>query len=101
MLVAMLSLAGIPFTAGFLGKLFIFAVAIQAGHWWLVGLGVVTVACGFYYYLLVVRAMYWQPSPENAPEISVSLAGRISMAALAALIFVVGIYPQAVLGWLD
>jgi len=101
MLIAMLSLAGIPFTAGFLGKLFIFAVAIQAGHWWLVGLGVVTVACGFYYYLLVVRAMYWQPAPENAPEISVSIAGRISMAALAVLIFVVGIYPQSVLGWLD
>jgi NADH-quinone oxidoreductase subunit N len=101
MLVAMLSLAGIPFTAGFLGKLFIFSVAIQAGHWWLVGLGVITVACGFYYYLLVVRAMYWQPAADNAPEIPVSLAGRISMAVLAALIFVFGVFPQLILGQLS
>ncbi len=98
--VAMLSLAGIPFTAGFLGKLFIFQVALEAGHYWLVVLGVITVACGFYYYLLVVRAMYWQPAPDDAPAIPVSLAGRIAIAVLAVLIFVVGIYPQIVLGLL-
>ncbi|MDD5198433.1 MAG: NADH-quinone oxidoreductase subunit N [Terrimicrobiaceae bacterium] len=100
MLVAMLSLAGIPFTAGFMGKLFIFGVAIEAGHYWLVVLGALTVACGFYYYLLVVRAMYWQAAPEYAPEISVSLAGRVSMGALALLIFIVGIYPQSLLAFL-
>lgn len=97
MLVAMLSLAGIPFTAGFLGKLFIFNVALQAGHYWLVVLGAITVGCGFYFYLLVVRAMYWQPAPENAPEIPVSLAGRISLGVLAVLIFALGIYPQPLL----
>ncbi len=97
MLVSMLSLAGIPFTAGFLGKLFIFNVALQAGHYWLVVLGAITVGCGFYFYLLVVRAMYWQAPPDNAPEIPVSLAGRVSMAALAAFIFVLGIYPQSLL----
>lgn len=96
MLVAMLSLAGIPFTAGFLGKLFVFGVALQAHHYWLVVLGALTVGCGFYFYLRVVREMYWRPSPDNAPAVTSSIASRVSMAALALLIFVVGIYPSAV-----
>ncbi|HEY8899373.1 MAG TPA: NADH-quinone oxidoreductase subunit N [Chthoniobacterales bacterium] len=100
MMLSMLSLAGIPFTAGFLGKLFVFQVAIEAGHTWLILVGAVAVACGFYSYLLVVRAMYWQPAPDNAPEIPVSLASSISVSALAALILVLGVYPQVVLGWL-
>ncbi len=96
MLVSMLSLAGIPFTAGFLGKLFVFGVALEAGHYWLVVLGALTVGCGFYFYLRVVREMYWRPSPDNAPDINVSVAGIVSMTVLAALVFVVGICPQSV-----
>ncbi len=96
MLIAMLSLAGIPFTAGFLGKLFIFGVALQAQHYWLVVLGALTVGCGFYFYLRVVREMYWRPSPDNAPIVTSSVASRVSMTVLALLIFVVGVYPSAV-----
>jgi NADH-quinone oxidoreductase subunit N len=96
MLVAMLSLAGIPFTAGFLGKLFVFGVALYAQQYWLVAIGALTVGCGFYFYLRVVREMYWRPSPENAPEIPVSIAARISMLVLGLLIFVAGVFPQAV-----
>jgi NADH-quinone oxidoreductase subunit N len=96
MLVAMLSLAGIPFTAGFLGKLFVFGVAVASQQYWLVAIGALTVGCGFYFYLRVVREMYWRPSPENAPEIPVSMIGRISMFVLALLVFVVGVWPQAV-----
>src|SRR5437870_11684355 len=71
MLVAMASLAGVPFTAGFFGKFFIFVAAIAQKQIALVAVGTVTVACGFYYYLKVVRAMYWQPSTNNnaIPEI--------------------------------
>lgn len=98
LLISMLSLAGIPFTAGFLGKFLIFEVAVSEGHFWLVGIGVVTVAAGFYYYLKVVRAMYWQEAPEDAPAIHVSLISKISMSVLVALIFVLGIYPQPILG---
>src|SRR6266513_4458851 len=50
MLVAMASLAGLPFTAGFLGKFFIFVSAVAQKQTALVAVGVVTVACGFYYY---------------------------------------------------
>jgi len=101
MLVAMLSLAGIPFTAGFLGKLFVFGVALQASHYWLVALGALTVGCGFYFYLRVVREMYWRPAPDNLPEIPVSMAGRVSMVVLGVLIFVVGICPQSVFALIE
>jgi len=100
MLVAMLSLAGIPFTVGFLGKLYIFEVALSAQHYWLVGIGALTVACGFYYYLQIVRAMYWMPAAENAAAVPVSMTSRITMAALAIAIFVFGIYPQPILSML-
>src|SRR5262249_53152167 len=65
MLVAMASLAGLPFTAGFFGKFFIFVSAVAQKQTSLVVVGIVTVACGFYYYLKVIRAMYWQPASTN------------------------------------
>jgi len=101
MLVAMLSLAGIPFTAGFLGKFLVFQVALAAGHFWLIAIGVVTVGCGFYYYLQVVRAMYWQPSPEGAPVVEVSLLMKVCMALLVGLTFVLGVFPQPVFALLN
>src|SRR5260370_36774720 len=60
MLIAMVSLAGVPFTAGFLGKFFIFYAAVAQRQVALLVVGVITVGCGFYYYLTVVLAMYWQ-----------------------------------------
>jgi NADH-quinone oxidoreductase subunit N len=67
MLIAMTSLAGVPFTAGFLGKFFIFDAAIRQHQILLVVVGVITVACGFYYYLKVVRAMYWKARSAIPP----------------------------------
>lgn len=97
MLIAMLSLAGLPFTVGFLGKFFIFEAAMRQQHFVLVVLGVVTVACGFYYYLKVVRAMYWQPAPEDAPPVLASPLTRFTAAFLVTLILVLGVYPKPVL----
>lgn len=101
MLLAMLSLAGIPLTAGFLGKLFIFECAVEQQHWILVILGVVTVASGFYYYLKVIRAMYWQqPVDPDAPEIEVGPLTRVTIALLCALIIWLGVYPAPLLALL-
>ena len=101
MLIAMLSLAGIPLTAGFLGKLFIFECAVEQQHWILVILGVITVAAGFYYYLKVIRAMYWQqPANPDAPEIKVGPLAKITIALLCALIIWVGVYPGPLLALL-
>ena len=101
MLLAMLSLAGIPLTAGFLGKLFIFECAVEQQHWILVILGVITVAAGFYYYLKVIRAMYWQqPANPDAPEIEVGPLAKITIALLCALIIWLGVYPAPLLALL-
>ena len=101
LLLAMLSLAGIPLTAGFLGKLFIFECAVEQQHWILVILGVITVAAGFYYYLKVIRAMYWLPPADPAaPEIEVGPLAKITIALLCALIIWLGVYPAPLLSLL-
>jgi NADH-quinone oxidoreductase subunit N len=96
LLTAMLSLAGIPFTAGFIGKFLVFATAVQAHNYVLVGIGIVTVAAGFYYYLRVVAAMYWQEPTDNTIIIVAPLT-RFAIGALTVLIFVFGIFPQPIL----
>jgi len=96
MLIAMASLAGIPFTAGFLGKFFIFDAAIRQHQVTLIAVGVITVACGFYYYLKVVRAMYWEDSASNE-TIPLSMLTRTTMITLIAGILVLGVYPQPIL----
>ena len=96
MLIAMASLAGVPFTAGFLGKFFIFDAAIRQHQIALVIAGVITVACGFYYYLKVVRAMYWE-GPGRETAIPLSRVSQAAMAAMIAGIIFLGIYPQPIL----
>ena len=100
LLIAMLSLAGLPFTVGFLGKFLIFEAAMQSHQYLLVVLGAVTVACGFYYYLKVVRAMYWQPVVADAPAIPVPAFTKFLIALLSAAIIIFGIYPQPLLAML-
>jgi NADH-quinone oxidoreductase subunit N len=96
MLTAMASLAGIPFTAGFLGKFYIFNAAVAHHQMTLIVIGVITVACGFYYYFKVVRAMYWEtPSADGA--VPVSGLSRLAITAMIAAIVVFGIYPQPIL----
>src|SRR5882724_3716117 len=96
MLIGMVSLAGVPFTAGFLGKFFIFNAAVAQGQIALIVVGVITVGCGFYYYLKVVRAMYWQ-SAAKTEQIPVSGLSRIAISALIVATVWLGVYPQPIL----
>jgi NADH-quinone oxidoreductase subunit N len=98
LLVAMMSLAGVPLTAGFLGKFLVFAVAYETRQFLLLVLGVITVGCGFYYYLKVVRAMYWQTSAGSVEQIPVSRLSSITIGTLVVLIFVFGVFPGLALG---
>ncbi len=96
MLVAMGSLAGLPFTAGFLGKFFIFDAAIRQHQTMLLVIGVITVACGFYYYFKVIRAMYWERGSSDS-TVPVSALTRYTIVALIAAILMLGVYPQPIL----
>ena len=96
MLVAMASLAGVPFTAGFLGKFLVFDAAVSAHHFGLVIVAVITVGAGFYYYFKVVRAIYWDVAPSSAGKIVVSPLTRFSIIVMIAGTFLLGVYPQPI-----
>jgi NADH-quinone oxidoreductase subunit N len=96
MLIGMVSLAGVPFTAGFLGKFYIFYAAVLQRQIALVFVGVITVGCGFYYYLKVVRAMYWQ-SDSKTDAIPVNGLSRVAISALIIATIWLGVYPQPIL----
>ncbi len=99
MTLAIASLAGIPLTAGFLGKFLVFKTAVATGHWVLVGIGIVGVAAGFYYYIKLIAAMYWR-EPEDATPITIAPITRIAITALGVLIIALGIFPRPVLAQL-
>lgn len=99
MTLAIASLAGIPLTAGFVGKFLVFKAAVGAGQTTLLVIGIIAVAAGFYYYFKVITAMYWQ-EPGDAAEIKVAPFTRLAVSALAGLVILLGIWPAPILGQL-
>ncbi|MHB0774724.1 NADH-quinone oxidoreductase subunit NuoN [Halomonas sp. WWR20] len=100
--VMMLSLAGIPFTVGFIGKFYVIALGVEAGRWWLVAGIVVGSAIGLYYYLRVVITLYLvEPGMQSrdAPHDWGVRAGGVVVLGLAALVFLLGIYPAPMIDW--
>ncbi len=97
----LLSLAGIPLTAGFMGKLFVFKSAWAAGFKVLVIVGVINSAISWYYYLRVIVAMYFaEPAIGfKAPVLARSLVAALLLAAIGTLYL--GILPNSFLGALD
>ena len=100
--VTMLSLAGIPFTAGFIGKFYIIALGVEAGRWWLVGGIVVGSAIGLYYYLRVMVTLFLvEPGMQSrdAPHDWGIRAGGLMVLGLALLVVLLGIYPTPMIEW--
>lgn len=94
---ALLSLAGIPLTAGFLGKLLVIAAGVSALLWTLVLSVAVTSTIGLYYYLRVIVAIYSPASADEAPRLAAAPLAAAALAAAVAAIVWLGIYPAAVL----
>jgi NADH-quinone oxidoreductase subunit N len=95
----LLSLAGIPLTAGFIGKLAVLAVGVKAGQWWLVGGVVLASAIGVFYYLRVVNALL--TASETVPERDAIVGGwgrRVSGAMLLLAMIAtlwLGVFPES------
>jgi NADH-quinone oxidoreductase subunit N len=91
--VFLISLAGIPVTGGFMGKLFLFSAAMQNQMYLVVIIGVIASAIGLYYYLRVIVLMYMgEPGAENA-LVRVPTAAKIAIIVMVLGTFYLGIYP--------
>lgn len=95
--ICLFSLMGIPPTAGFAGKFYIFAGAVKAGYIWLAVIGVLNSAVSLYYYLRVMVYMYFRDAEEDYAWVTVS--GSVAISIIVALIgiFYLGIVPGAVM----
>jgi NADH-quinone oxidoreductase subunit N len=94
----MISLAGIPPTAGFFGKFLLFKAAVAAGETALVVVGVLGSAVSVYYYLRVVVAMFMKPAPEDSPGPRPAFNAGLVVFAAAAFTLLLGVVPGRYLG---
>jgi len=97
----MLSLAGVPPTVGFLGKLFIFSAAVDAGLIWLAVVGVLSSVAGTYYYLRVVVYMFMRPAPADAPAPFRHWTTEVALVVSAVATVALGIVPGPIAEWLS
>jgi len=95
MLVFLLSLAGIPPTAGFIGKYYLFTAAMDAGYAWLAVLAVLASAVSLFYYFRIAAAMFFTDGVESRLPVSYALTAAVVICAAGTL--VVGIAPERVL----
>lgn len=93
---ALLSLAGIPATMGFLGKFYVLATGASAAAWALILILVLTSVAGLFYYLRIVVALYSSPA-EPTPVQTVSPRGAFVVVVLAVLLIYFGVYPSPLL----
>jgi NADH-quinone oxidoreductase subunit N len=93
MLIFLLSLAGIPPTAGFIGKYFIFLSLIQTGHYTLAVIATLYVAVAIYYYFRIVRSMFVGLLAERTP-VATSFGLKLALAITGIMTLAIGIYPQ-------
>jgi NADH-quinone oxidoreductase subunit N len=94
MAIFMFSLAGIPPTAGFVGKFYIFSSAIQAGYIWLVIIGVLNSAISVYYYFRVTIKMYMQDPERELSPLSFQPSMIIALIIMAVFTLKIGIFPS-------
>jgi len=90
LLVAMLSLGGIPPLSGFVGKLLVFGAAVQSGMVWLAFVGVLTSVVGLYYYLNVVKIVYQGQPASGSQPLPVSSPWRVALLVCVVGILVLG-----------
>ena len=84
---------GMPPTAGFAAKFYIFAGAIKAGYVWLAVIGVLNSAVSLYYYLRIMVSMYFKDPQEDFSWVTMNMATTISIVIALAGVLVMGVIP--------
>ncbi len=100
--VFLLSLTGIPLTAGFQSKFYMLMAAVENGHhFWIVIIAVLFAAISAYYYFRIIQAMYFKEPLEDIVQTSeVTVSFKILLVITALMIIILGVYPELILGWL-
>ena len=98
MLIFLLSLAGIPPTAGFIGKYYIFLSLIQTGHYYLAVLAVGYAVVALYYYFRIVVVMFMKKAPDAVP-LAIGPGLKVALAVSVSATLVIGIYPEPFILW--
>ncbi|MGG5821022.1 NADH-quinone oxidoreductase subunit NuoN [Falsiroseomonas sp. HW251] len=96
MAVFMFSMAGIPPLAGFFGKLYVFLAAVQAGFWTLAIIGILTSVVASYYYLRIVKVMYFDAPAEGFDARQAGISVVMAGTGLLTLFFF--LFPAALIG---
>lgn len=91
-----LSLIGIPPTAGFVGKFYLFNAAIQGGFYWLAIIGILNSAVSLYYYFRIVRVMYMD-DPSRTAALSFSPQIKVTLGITAFATLILGLYPEPII----
>jgi NADH-quinone oxidoreductase subunit N len=98
--VLLAALAGVPLTAGFYGKFFVFSLAVDAQLWLPVVIAFIGAAAGFYYYFKVIRAMWWSAPADGAKPLVLPTITKTAVTVLTAAVLLFGIWPQPILALL-
>ncbi|MCR8645078.1 NADH-quinone oxidoreductase subunit N [Paenibacillus sp. N1-5-1-14] len=100
MTLLVLSLAGIPITGGFFGKLFILLGTMETHHYWLGAIMLITSVISFYYYFGIVRQMYMRSDYESAPlQVPGTVGFTVWLCAIVTVLL--GIFPHVLLQYID
>jgi proton-translocating NADH-quinone oxidoreductase chain N len=99
MTVSLLSLAGTPGTAGFMGKVWLFQAAVETDALWLAGLGVLNCVLSLGYYWKIIRAMYFI-TPEDESPVQLSPMLTVALSVTLGGVLLLGIFPGVILPWL-
>jgi NADH-quinone oxidoreductase subunit N len=92
MVIFLFSLTGLPPTAGFIGKFYLFAEVMRQEWYWLAIVGVLNSVVSLFYYMKIVKAMYFAPVADDAPVVKIPVLHMVCLAVLAIPTLVLGLY---------
>lgn len=98
--VLLAALAGVPLTAGFIGKFFVFSLAVEAHLWTPVVIAFIGAAAGFYYYFKVIRAIWWSAPADGAQPLVLPTLTKGAVIILTVAVLIIGVWPQPILALL-